>query len=229
MRSDMAKVIVERPRHCSGASYRRAPLPDGPTTELWRRREGMHCSWRARSKSLNENLSPLWRFLRSRVGRRWDDVYSEVCEQINRKSAVQLHVWQHLMERVVTDPHKVLGDVSLGMHRRTSYFFVEPATGRLREKMEGPRRSKPVEQAVERIKVDATHEYRRLDGIWYELTLAPLPESERIYDMASRQYYWPQMSETPYHLEKYYGRKVYATRKRQLNKKEIRKLQLTTD
>jgi hypothetical protein len=222
----MAKVIVERPRHNSRASYRRAPLPDGPAMEQWRPREGMHCAWRARSKELNENLSPLWRFLRSRVGQPWDAVYSEVCQQINKNSAVQLHVWQHLMQNVVTDPHKVLGDVD---PRRGSDFYVEPATGLLREKISAPRRSDPAPSAVNRIEIDATHEYRRLDGIWYELTLAPLPKTERVYDLASRQIYCPGVSESAAHFLKYYGRGVYATRKRQLNKKELRRLKLHCD
>jgi len=110
MRSDMAKVIVERPRRGGGARYARGSQPDGPSMELWRRREGMKTAWRDR-KTLNENLAPLWRFLRSRIGRPWDKVYSEVCERINKNSAVQLHVWQHLMQEVITDPHKVLGYV----------------------------------------------------------------------------------------------------------------------
>ena len=100
-----------------------------------RTREGMRRSWQeyGRCKSLNENLAPLRRYLRSQVGRPWDNVYGEICERINRRSAVQLHIWQHLAEYVCTDPHVISGEVHRhGLFGSLRNFYVDPRTGLLR-------------------------------------------------------------------------------------------------
>lgn len=54
-------------------------------------------------KELNETLNPLARFLESRVGRPWDEVYSEIRAGLNLNSAVQLHIMQHLWQYVNRD------------------------------------------------------------------------------------------------------------------------------
>src|SRR4051794_18399649 len=99
MRSDMSRVIVERPR-CripkrSGSWYPRGSLKMQwhPDLELAPMREGYGHHYR--EKYLNENLQPLVRFLRSRVGKRWDKVHSEMSEHVSCTSAVQKHVLDH--------------------------------------------------------------------------------------------------------------------------------------
>lgn len=52
-------------------------------------------------KSFDEYLAPLKRFLQRRVGRPWDDVYSEIRQYLRAKTAVHLHVLQHLDDMVV--------------------------------------------------------------------------------------------------------------------------------
>ena len=91
MRSDMYKVIVERPR--SGKRTRPAALRlrndlDGP----------MRLGMRACNDylDLNENLQPLRRYLRAQLGRPWDKVYSEICARIDRRNTVQQHIHQHI-------------------------------------------------------------------------------------------------------------------------------------
>jgi hypothetical protein len=62
------------------------------------------------AENARENLAPLRRFLASRVGRRWDDVYSEVRAAIRADSAAQLHVLQHLNGRWrLKDTHGIDG------------------------------------------------------------------------------------------------------------------------
>lgn len=51
--------------------------------------------------SFDDNLEPLLRYLQQNVGRPWDDVYSELCQQLDRSSVTGLHVFQHL-ERYIT-------------------------------------------------------------------------------------------------------------------------------
>jgi hypothetical protein len=71
----MAKIIVERSRHGGDGGksrpmkgwYKNTPLEDRPTKEGMKRPYG----W---GKELNENLEPLKRYLRSQVGRPWNDV-----------------------------------------------------------------------------------------------------------------------------------------------------------
>src|SRR5690349_2140895 len=102
MREDMDKLLVERRRHGGGVRFprgaegkwRRVALEDRPKRESLRR---PWCGSGA-EKCLNENLAPLRRFLRSHCGRPWNKVYSEIRERINPNSAVQLHIWQHLMD-----------------------------------------------------------------------------------------------------------------------------------
>jgi len=52
-------------------------------------------------KDFGENLSPLWRYLQKQVGRNWDKVYSEICENMDRRSAVGGHIFEHLWGYVV--------------------------------------------------------------------------------------------------------------------------------
>jgi len=234
MREDMAKVIVERPRFGGGVRFPRttaAVRDDLPLEESWKR-QGMRrpWNWTPSRKMLNENLAPLVRYLRSNVGRPWNKVYSEVCQRINRNSAVQMHVWQHLMWEVCTDPHLVPQMLQGRVGRwpwsfRQYRFYVDPKTGLLRENPKYRQRfsheAKPAER-LDRVSIDAGREYRLLEGIWYEIELAPLPVGAQVYDMAMRQ----RSSEiSPEERARFYGgRPVYAVKKRQLNKREIRNL-----
>jgi hypothetical protein len=215
----MAKLIVERPRRGGGVGYPRGRMLDGSHVAIdeSRKREGIRRPW------MSENLAPLRRYLQTNVGRPWDKVYSEVCERINRDSAVQLHVWQHLMMDVCTDPHVVLGLVSnrYGFFRFYR-FYVDPKSGLLRENRNWRyRRPETAAKNFDRIKIDESREYRLLDGLWYELELKPLPGGVSVYDMALKAA-WPHVSSDD--LVKFHGRRVYAARKRQLNSKEIRRL-----
>lgn len=107
MRKDMSKVIVER-RRTGGKNDRkgRAPrsLDDLP------QKQSMKSSHKDR-KSLNENLKPLVRFLKSRVGKKWDNIYSEICENLKVTSTVQQHVkdhiWDYVYKNVILEDKKV--------------------------------------------------------------------------------------------------------------------------
>ena len=224
----MAKVIVERPRVGGG---RRFPRPvvgggRGRALEDLPGREGIRRPWAGDRKFLNENLAPLLRYLRSQVGRPWDKVYGEICQRINRDSAVQLHIWQHLVQYACTDPHVICGDVTGRPSRRWFPFYVDPKCGLLRENPEyfcwRRRRVRPEPPPSDRIRVDDAREYRLMDGVWYELIFAPIPEGMYgIYDPVLKKGY-PEL--TPAQLYACHGRAVYVARKRQLNTKEIRRL-----
>jgi hypothetical protein len=231
MRADMAKVIVERPRVGGGVRFPRGTVAvrDELSIEDSWKRQSIRRPWQYTSyyKGLNENLAPLWRFLRSNVGRPWNKVYSEVCQRINRDSAVQLHVWQHLMWEVCVDPHVVAGDVARGSFGRWYRFFVDPKTGLLRENRNyGYRRPRPAPKPIDRVRIDDCSEYRLIDGIWYEVKLVPLPHRGPVYDFVERR--WCNESDAAKLQQLHGGRRVYAAKKRQLNKREIRKLPCAT-
>jgi hypothetical protein len=143
MRADMFKVIVERPRWGAGhAPPVKLKKDKNPHTQIGLKR---HAKQRAAyTKSLNENLAPLVRFIQRRVGRRWDDVFSEICAGLDTGSTVKMHVRQHL-------PDFVLFRISRGRHgellsdgRRLRpdrhncawpEFYVDPDDGRLKDRV----------------------------------------------------------------------------------------------
>lgn len=143
----MYEVIIERPRGGAGWGRDWPRLPwqllardddddrDGGPTKL---RMGP----RKRTKWLNENLAPLRRFLRSRVGQPWDKVHGEICARIAPRSTVQQHVLQHLdgyveLHPVMIDgwPHHPISYGAHGYQRLANWrdsFYVCPETGILR-------------------------------------------------------------------------------------------------
>src|SRR5437667_1245617 len=103
MRDDMAQVIVERPRVPDGGTRkgRARPLEDLPSHQGMRRPHRLAGNW----KQLNENLSPLRRYLEKQVGRPWNKVYSEIAARLRVTSTVQQHVRDHLRDFVALHPH----------------------------------------------------------------------------------------------------------------------------
>lgn len=152
MREDMAKVIVERPRHGSrdqGTPKGARRRVQGVGDEGLPAREGMRRRWRHQPKSLNEHLGPLRRYLDSQVGRPWNKVFSEICAHINRNSAVQDHVRDHVSGYVVTHVIKIDG-VPCGGEGGRGYgrplremrwvtWYVCPRTGILRRLKHSPK------------------------------------------------------------------------------------------
>ena len=112
MRHDMFKVIVERPRvggydetkgrrkehnkRNSFRAYENEEVYDEPS--CWEKIRPVGRG--ADRKAFNENLEPLWRYLQTQVGRCWDDVYSDIRENLSPRNTVQMHVVQHLKWQV---------------------------------------------------------------------------------------------------------------------------------
>src|SRR5262249_35007351 len=107
MREDMARVIVERPRVKSrnARKGRQQALEDLPSQEGMRRLHEL----RGDSKSLNENLAPLRRYVERQVGRPWDKVYAEIADRLRVRSTVQQHLRDHLADFVAIKPRRVSG------------------------------------------------------------------------------------------------------------------------
>jgi len=104
MRSDMYKVIVERPRLIHG-NWLRGGREDGfrqyIASEDVPSKVGMRAGHRNR-KWPNENLAPLRRFLMSNAGRPWNKVRSELLAGIDQRNTVQQHILTHVDDYVLT-------------------------------------------------------------------------------------------------------------------------------
>jgi hypothetical protein len=180
MREDMAKVIVERPRirPFSSRKGRRRDPDDLPFREGFRRA----ASLRGDRKQLNENLKPLRRYLERQVGRPWNKIYSEIAAHLRADSAVQQHVRDHLRDFVAVKPQRL--DAGWRGHDLWYQpFYVDSSTGLLRrtdqlpeEKRRRRAARRPQPAPVERVALPDDRELHRLNGLWYEIQLAPLPK-----------------------------------------------------
>lgn len=241
MRSDMHKVICEEPRHGGGPEkhLRRANLP----CELLTKFEGIRRA-HSRRKWFGEHLGPLRRWLRSQVGRPWNDVYGEACAVIKPDSVVRNHIKFHLLEFV--HRHTYLrdgriwcftagwGGSELPVEEAASQwspFYVHPVTRLLCEAPSRPRRRWP-EAHEQRLAhtlrwLSESKVLRLLNGLWFECTVSFFPQrfvrgqEPTEYDWAERRVIGPgQASNT-------YGKGVFCSAKRQLSHRELKRLGLT--
>lgn len=140
MRSDMFKVIINRPRWGS-RWIPSAKLKKNRTDrkQIGTKRHALEAA--GFSKGLNENLAPLVRFLQSRVERRWDDVFSEICAHLDTGSTVKMHVRQHLGDFVAIVSYGRNGEMLDRGHvirpdrrRGWNQFYVDPDDGILKDR-----------------------------------------------------------------------------------------------
>ena len=109
MRSDMDKVVTERPRYGhanrskkTGLKINRVdPNRDYDTPKRLSSSKGRQYGWDA--KEFSDRIGPLKRFLRSQVGRHWGKVYSELSEVLDKRSLTGRHIWVHIRQEVKVD------------------------------------------------------------------------------------------------------------------------------
>jgi hypothetical protein len=260
MRSDMAKVIVERPRF--GSRMRGGPRKGHRRQEqrlgvdALPKREGMKQTYGHDTKSLNEHLGPLGRYIESQVGRPWDKVFAEICAHIDRNSAVQDHVRDHVFDFVTTDvilvdgvPHRKAG---AGRHPgghggpleaggRWGGFYVCPVSGILKHvKRRRPKyRPKTPEKAVF-VNVGKDRQCRLIDGRWHLVELRKLPPLQpsarpgwtrrRTRDEARDVVLNRRVHDiTDVEAKQAHGALVYAVSTRPLSKDELKQLPVPVD
>ena len=229
MRPDMAKVIVERPRHGGRGpkGYARRMRSRDSEYDL-PKCEGMRRPYGYDGKELNENLAPLYRYLDRQVGRPWDKVYSEMRAHINPNSAVQLHILQHVSHHL--EVHAVEYDGKVGSigyggfaELRDGQLYVHPRTGLLRRYAQ--RRHSTPPRPTTHIPIDATHEYRKHNGVWYWVELTPIEQKDWWSHRTTFADVFVGVRTTHDLFERYDHRHLYASGKRQLNKKAIREME----
>lgn len=248
MRSDMYKVIVERPRTGAGWAKPGRELRDPDERPS---HEGMRHRLNTSRKWLNENLRPLQRWLDRQAGRRWDAVYAELCKNVDRRNAVQQHIHEHLRDFVEVDVYESEGQLyairrwrgAVALAESYCDLYVDPRNGCLMRneaafvrrvrKRDEHRLAVHARQAGWREGVrivDRDVQLHRLDGIWYRIELAPVPEPRRskrksgvvLPGLAFDAVLHAQIGECESKRWNLYGRcGVYARRKRQLSQAEL--------
>lgn len=224
MRKDMKHKIVERPRlgglgKDAIKKMRRQgkSIDEESDFETHASMRKLHVS-NFSDKNLNENLNPLFRYLNKQAGRKWDEVYSEIREQINTNSATDLHILQHIDDIVFIDVIMVNGEPRsktgnrfdnelhprLRVRKRGSYqpMYVHPESGTLefvpydigKSRFYGPGFRQDIKALENCVFSDKELvQYRRINGIWYEITFG------RAEDFAKEN--WGEMSDWKFQLE----------------------------
>jgi hypothetical protein len=207
----MAKVIVTRPRFVESDIHKGRAVPH----EAQPKSLGMRRAARERHgyKELNENLAPLRRYLEGQVGRPWNAIYSEIAKNLRSTSTVQQHVRDHLTDFVELTPSPRGGRLG----PRTGLYVDRRGILR-RRSPSAEAEALPQAPAVRRL--SPTIELRKIDGLWYEVRLAPLPTVAGAEIDAPAG--WRRFREAP-------PERVYAAAKRQLSRRELRRHGLAND
>jgi hypothetical protein len=243
MRKDMAKVIVERPRlgrSAAGLRPGRTRAVEDDDGEPIRAPRGARTpkAKAQKTKSLNENLNPLRRYLQSQTGRPWNKVYSEISENLKPTSTVQQHVRDHLEDFVAIKTRMKAGVVIVAqryggeraLEEDYHRFYVHPRTGLLREnphykswnaRARAKREAAAKALAARMREVDAKTQLHKLkDDVWWEVKLGKIGDG-READVV----FAAGLSTLP--PAELYGREnTRAIAKRQLNKAEKKKFGL---
>jgi len=178
MRSDMKEVIIETGRH-GGFEKGEVKLFQQESRNDFENSPShvsMHPKHRGFDrKSQGDKLSPLYRFLDGQVGRKWDDVYSEICRVNDKRSMIGAHLLGHLAYYVHAEG---LGAVR---HQTTPDFFRDEA-GILQKTSDRCRRP-----------------WRHRDRVKDEITRIPLSDGsnwELIENRRKSKYWFRTWSET---------------------------------
>lgn len=244
MRSDMFKVIVERPRKSKGSgriANRRRNDFDGPTFLGMRAGLGY--------RALNENLSPLRRYLHAQIGRPWNKVHAEISAGIDRRNTVQLHVLAHIDEMIAIQVEWHDGELvdvkDRACWRRNDLptirqkLYVDPRTGLIRRNEAWKSYSAQRRESDRAARKELARRFRRIDdetrllllnGEWFEVRIAQVPKDTPVFDvvlkrLVSTRLVDARVDDSRHVREKLYGehwlRHRYAKSKRQLSRREI--------
>lgn len=228
----LSEIVIERPRSGMRCSSRKLKGVKKALDRLTQEAsdDGLLSPYRLkvrnRTKSLSDHLGPLRRLLRSFVGKSWNEVYSELCHRLKTKTMagqhVLSHVWDYVEQHVeLIDgvPYRKSGRGYLKTPLGNGYreeFYVHPETGILCLAEKAPKR--PPKQRDDLVVIDAYHQYRQLNEVWYFITLQDLCPFLADWDVVLKKFITPEMA------QREYGKQVYAASKVQCGKREIRLL-----
>lgn len=206
MRNDFDKVLTEDPRRGSRAKFRQVrrskknaafdgEFSGGKESMMTQRRNQM----KQNRKTFGDHLNPLRKFIATQVGRRWNDVYSELCVKFDQRSQLKFHVHQHVFDDFVELNTRLIdgkvclfnrwdGWKEIGASSRRQNCYVHPVTGVLcstyKENEPGHATKMAAEVVARRNAVFREHNKDEhlylVDGIWmlYRLADRPVPHIE---------------------------------------------------
>lgn len=141
MRRDIAKVVFERAK--ANRTWSRK-TPRESAVKLTADNDSFDTNApvrRKRQKMRNRNVSPLEHFLHCRVGRPWDQIWSEVCEAADTRNPLSAEIREHIDCMVATGcwlESRVVMSTCCGTPRPVRGFYVHPRSGSLQRTREDP-------------------------------------------------------------------------------------------
>lgn len=223
----MAKVLTERPRvHANNKSqpkgyFRKNDIlsEDCPKKESIRKKWFMYGSW---PKELTDLIGPLKKYLTSKIGQKWDDIYSEISQNIPVNSMQGHHLRDHVMGMVETNISIVDNEVRDSKGDKIFGYYVDQ-NGFLRFNPYNRYKWKPKKN--NNLKwISDTELFAKINGIWYKVIVKPF-----IPKLYSSNNCVPQKDLVTGTLcfnraDNFWDYKqVIGVSKRQLNSKEIRR------
>ncbi len=255
MRSDMSKVVIERPRRRSWDSspsvktgLRIRHYDENDEYEDLPKHENYSMGWQGgkfSGKQFSDLIGPLRRYLRSNVGRPWDKVYSEMREHLDFRKTTGRHIFEHVQEEVKL--HCYIGEDGK-IYERTRWkhvslaegLYVHPRTRLLcwkeRESWHKKQRAQIAAQSVTCIPITGNQYHIQLKGIWYVATLEHSSRSREEFQAAG--YAKPELFECfaynpALKITRYWRdadkRCYWILSKRQLSAKELKAAKLSND
>lgn len=181
-------------------------------------------------KGINSDFRFIRKFLESRCGMLWDDVYKEVCD-VTTATHPEAGTLRHYIRSSVETQIKMVNGVPYYFSKyngwaklsdyggwRRSTFYVNPETGKLEKAVHVKRVETPKDPT--RYIISETEELQKIDGIWYR--------TERFqngyrseYNGASRE--WNETHSMWAWKSLFKSVPNYYWTKKQLNKKELKK------
>ncbi len=227
----LSELVIERPRGGTRIGLKKRTGFKKQLNKLTQEasEDGLFNSYlikpRNKSKYLSDHLGPLRRFLRSKVGQPWNDVYSELCRRLDRSTMAGQHVLDHVDDYVERHVELIDGVPYYKSRRHLrlpnwSYLqlYVHPETGILcdtKDTLSQAIATSSKTEDLDVINLDKFHQYHRINGIWYLITYEEVPASGIVFDVLYKVGL----------VYKGYSDQLYPAYKRQCNKHEIRMIE----
>jgi len=208
MRKDFGPLVIEGERRGSSAKNLkmrktgrfRLESPDweewgydGPLRICTRGLRGVKRRYdrKLREKSFTDVLAPVRGYLCKSIGRRWNDVFSELTAALDRGTYPIRHVLTvHMLSEVSIDTYCENGKI-YSQPKRYDFgdYFVDPRDGTLRKEAARPRH-RYVPPALDRHYWKDGIWFVRIDGIWY---LGSYTKNGALVTQEERDDGWPNV------------------------------------
>jgi len=175
-------------------------------------------------KRFSDVLGPLRGFLRSNIGRPWDNVFSELRQALDVRKVTGRHIFEHLGWMVETE-------CSIGEDRKVygyprgyevTGFYVHPRTKLLcfapRPSARERKKERLMQQEIDELRIDDTRCFKLIGEQWFVVTYQVVEVGR--YERPRTA--WDVVQRTQVQLT--WGRCHIAINKRQCNREEVRSI-----